>query len=170
MTATTLEADNQQHSQNADAAPGENGSQNGSENVTPTAKQNGSGKNRQKGIRYLSEFIEEIPDTRRIAFIMNLKDAIKSGKFDGTPIAESFNLKYTGRGPEGAEERETTQRDFAVENSAAFGEWLAQEMLPPNSRPKYPSRQQFEGGQLSLAELATKFRQRGGTGKSKARR
>lgn len=157
--------------ENADEVASENAEQVGGENVNANAKQNANGSKKASGVRYLSDFISEIPDTRRIKFIVNLKAAIREGQFDGSPIAETFALSYTGRGSNGPEERETNQRDFVVENTPAFKTWLATEAQAPSTRPKYPSRVQLEGGQASLAEMADKFRQRGSTGsRRKARR
>lgn len=127
------------------------------------AKQNASSTRKQTRVRYLSDFIGDIPETRRIKFIVNLKTAIREGQFDGSPIAETFALHYTGRGSEGPEGRETDQRNFVVDDTPAFGAWLANEAQEISTRPKYPSRVQLEGGEISVAELAEKFRQRGGT-------
>lgn len=170
MTGTTLEADTQTQAANQAQSGEQNPGQNGNENQTPTAKQNPNSKPKPNSIRYLSEFINEIPETRRIACIVKLKQAIKSNQFDGVPIAESFMLNYVGRGAEGPEKRETNQRDYVVENSAAFKTWLAEQAVEIPRGAKYATRTQFEGGQVNLAELAAKYRQRGGSSKGKGRR
>lgn len=128
-----------------------------------SAKQSAIPTRAPASVRYLSDFIGDIPETRRIKFIVNLKTAIREGQFDGSPIAETFALHYTGRGSEGPEGRETDQRNFVVDHTPAFEAWLANEAQEISTRPKYPSRVQLEGGEISVAELAEKFRQRGGT-------
>ncbi|CAM3306425.1 hypothetical protein DESA109040_07570 [Deinococcus saxicola] len=149
----------------------ENVEQAGSEHINAGAKQNASSTRKQASVRYLSDFISDIPDNRRMTFIIHLKAAIRDCQFDGSPIHETFALKYTGRGSTGAEKRQTDQRDFVVDNTAAFGAWLANEAQEVSTRPKYPTRTQLEGGEVNLAEMADKFRQRGGSSaKRKARR
>ena len=124
-------------------------------------KQGAGGTRKPVGVRFLSEFIADIPETRRVRFITHLKEAIRDGQFDGCPAAETFELTYSRRGSEGPEQCGISQREFVVEDTSAFKTWLANEVTAPHTGPKYPTRLQFDGGQVSLADMAAKFRQRG---------
>jgi hypothetical protein len=120
---------------------------------------------------YLADFVQEIPEERRLTFISALKSAIREGLFDGTPLRDQFTLTYQARGKSGLEQRKCDQRDFAVEASDAFTEWYQHQLATTISRSPFPSRDQLSAGTVSLQDLALKYRNRsGGSSKRKARK
>lgn len=148
----------------------EAGNDAGGQSAKQTTSGSRSQSNKHSGVRYLSDFITEVPTVRRVKFIAHLKDMIRASSFDGGPLSDTFELTYIGRGKDGPEERTSDQRDFVVDDSPAFQEWLSQQLTVPQRSP-FASREQLEAGQVSLAEVASKYRRRAGaTGKRKAKR
>lgn len=122
-------------------------------------------------VQYLADLIKDVPEDRRLTFITALKDAIREGQFDGTPLGEQFTLTYQARGKGGPEKRKRDQRDFAVATTPAFQTWFDQQLNTTVTRSPFPSRDQLTQGAVSLQDLAARYRNRsGGSSKRKGRR
>lgn len=118
---------------------------------------------REVSIRFLSELVESIPAQRRLAFINDLKAAIRKGTFDGGPLDDTFKLSHQVRGKSGPVDRATDHREFAVENNAAFQAWYELHLKLVKKTSGLPTKFEIEGGHVSLHDLATKFRRRKGS-------
>lgn len=114
-------------------------------------------------VRFLSQMIDGIPKLRRLAFINDLKAAIRKGQFDGGPLDDTFKLNHEVRGKAGPVERDTEHREFAVENNAAFQAWYELHLKLVKKTSGLPTKFEIEGGHVSLHDLATKFRRRKGS-------
>jgi hypothetical protein len=110
-------------------------------------------------IAYLSEVIEDISLNKRAAFIRALRDALALGVFDGSPLADHFELSYEGRGPKGKIPKTQDQREYAFEKTPAFEMWFA-ERQHGSKASQFPKREMLESGEITLKELAAIYRKK----------
>ena len=110
------------------------------------------------------------PAERRVMFIKVLKESIRSGTFDGAPVAELFELAYSARGKAGIEERRKAYRDFVVDNNEAFAAWFEGQLTARKASGQFATRQQLEAGAVQVGDLAVKYRRRSGNQKRRAKR
>jgi hypothetical protein len=119
-------------------------------------------------VTFLSDLIADIPNERRQRFIINLKNAIRIGVFDGTPVDHTFDMEYVGRGKNGKPETKTgMEREYAVENTPEFQAWLDKQTSAPVRVSQFATKDAILNGSVSMRDLAEKFRRRTGNRKGK---
>ena len=119
-------------------------------------------------VTFLSDLITDIPTDRRQRFIINLKNAIRTNVFDGAPLDDTFDLAYAGRGQNSRPESKTTlQREYAVDNTPDFRAWLERQIAAPVRVSQFATRDAVLSGNISVKDLAEKFRRRTGDRKGK---
>lgn len=123
-------------------------------------------------VAFLSDLISDIPTNKRMRFVANLKNAIRSNVFDGGPINEQFDMHYTGRGERGeGETKQVSQRDYAIERTPGFEDWYAAQTAAPVRRSQFANREDVAAGNISIKDLAEKYRRRtGGNGIKRKRK
>ena len=119
-------------------------------------------------ILFLSGILANIPGHRRLAFINDLKAAIRKGQFDGGPLDDTFQLVYQVRTKEGPAERRNKQREFVIDGGEGFQKWYELHLNLVKKTSGLPTKFEIESGHVSIHDLATKFRRRK-SGKSRAK-
>lgn len=123
---------------------------------------------RPASVAFLSDLIADIPSDRRQRFIINLKNAIRIGVFDGAPVNHLFDMEYVGRGEHSRPARKTaSEREYAVENTAEFQAWLEQQTSAPLRLSPFATKDAILSGSVSMKDLAEQFRRRTGNRKGK---
>ena len=122
-------------------------------------------------VRYLSDIITAVPLGQRRKFVNALKAAILRGEFDGGPLDDTFKMALEIRVKDGAQKRETDQREFVFETGVGFQRWYELQQRLLRKQSGHMTRLELETGRISLQDLAASFRNRGhgAKGKQKAR-
>lgn len=125
---------------------------------------------------FLSEFIEDIAADRRPVFIRTLKDAIRTGVFEGAPMADRFSLKFQGRNTETRQVENKTEdhRDIAVKNTPEFEKWLTRQQAIKGRQAgaQYPTKEDLlagEAGEAAFSKAVAQFRRRGNANSKRSR-
>ena len=116
---------------------------------------------------FLSDVIGDIAVERRVAFVKNLKAALRSSVLEGSPTAEVFAMGCQGREDGKRIEKTAEQREFCLVNTPAFREWLELQKNLGQQKPgtNYPSKAAFLSGAASIHDASKLFRRRGTPGK-----